>query len=60
MMPKGDMRTYFDESLEAFVFGQELLVEVDSFIVAAAELAINPFHALRIRPWELDQAISYE
>lgn len=40
------MRTDLDESLEAFVFGMQVFVEIDSFIVATAELPINFLHTI--------------
>lgn len=46
--------SHFDESLEALVFGQEVLVEVHRFIVAAAESPVNPLHDFPIGPWKLE------
>lgn len=40
--------SYFDKGFEAFVFGQEVLVEVDSFVVAAAEFSVNPLHTFPV------------
>ena len=35
-----------DESLEAFVFGMQVFVEINGFIVATAEFSINFLHAI--------------
>lgn len=51
-------KSYFDKGLEAFVFGQEVLVEVYSFCVAAAESSINPLHAFTVGSWELEQNLT--
>lgn len=45
--------SYFDKSLETFVFGHQVLVEVYSFIVAAAKPSIHPLHAITIGSREL-------
>lgn len=50
--------SYFDKSLEAFVFGHQVLVEVYSFIVAAAKPSIHPLHAFTIGSWELWQNLT--
>lgn len=39
---------YLNEGLEALVFGHQVLVEVDSFVVAAAEPFIHPLHGFSI------------
>lgn len=46
--------SYFDKGLEAFVFGQEVLVEVYRLIVAAAESSINPLHGFAVGTRELE------
>lgn len=51
-------KSYLDKGLETFVFRQEVLVEVYSFIVAAAESSINPLHAFTIGSWELEQNLT--
>lgn len=40
--------THFDKELESFVLLLELLEEADGFIVAAAELSIDPLHVFSI------------
>lgn len=45
--------SYLDEGLEALVFGHQVLVEVHSFIVAAAEPFVHPLHGFPVGPWEL-------
>ena len=51
-------RAYFDKGLKAFVFVQEVLVEVAGFIVATAESSINSLHAFTIGSWELEQDLT--
>ena len=49
---------YLDQGLKAFVFGVEFFVEVDRFVVAAAELSINLLHAIGIAARKLENATS--
>lgn len=42
--------SYLDEGLEAFVFGHQVLVEVHSFVVAAAEPFVHPLHGFPVGP----------
>lgn len=37
---------HLDESLEAFIFGMQVFVQIDRFIVATAELPVNFLHAI--------------
>lgn len=40
------MSADLDESLEAFIFGVEVFVQIDSFIVTTAELPVNLLHTI--------------
>lgn len=42
--------SHLNEGLEAFVFGHQFLVEVYSFIVAAAEPFVYPLHGFPVGP----------
>lgn len=44
------LSSYLNEGLEALVFGHQVLVEVYSFVVAAAELLVHPLHGFSVRP----------
>lgn len=48
-------KPYFDEGLEAFVFGQQVFVEVHRLIVPAAKSPINPLHSLAVGSRELER-----
>lgn len=41
-----EMRADLNESLEAFVFGMQIFVEINGLIVATAELPINFLHTI--------------
>lgn len=45
---------YFDEGLEALVFGQEVFVEVYCFTMTTAEPSIDPFHGFPVGSRELE------
>lgn len=40
------MSADLDESLEAFIFGVQVFIQIDSFVVATAELSINLLHTI--------------
>ena len=46
---------YLDQGLKAFVFGVEFFVEVDRFVVAAAELPVNLLHAISVAARKLEK-----
>lgn len=50
--------SYFDKGFKAFVFGHEVFVDVDSFIVTAAESPINLLHFFTFRSRELEQDVT--
>ncbi len=47
------MSADLDESLEAFVFGMQVFVEIYSFVMATAELPINFLHTVSTAAWKL-------
>ncbi len=54
------MSADLDESLEAFIFGMQVFVETDSFIVATAELPINFLHTISTVAWKLNLKTTFK